>query len=88
MKKECDFSKGVREAIVPNKIKAEWIREWLERTGEFIHFRNGLDTACLDGWFNLTDLADFLNEKLKEGYLPYHDSKESKLVDGEIVEED
>ena len=70
---------------MPNKIKPEWIEEWF--TSEYCEVSDH-SIYPDDQAFDLNELADFLNVKLKESYLPYHDSKESKLVDGEIVEED
>jgi len=61
------------------EIKPEWIEEWLKKMRLEYRYWGSLSAA---------DLTDFLNKKLNESYLPYHDSKESKLVDGEIVEED
>ena len=54
MNKEYDFSKGKRGAVVPNKIKARWIREWIGNDNDRMNFNRYVYA-----------LTDFLNEKLR-----------------------
>ena len=57
MKKECNFSKGI--------VRRDWIRSWFEKNGITINLRWHLYFSDEKKSVDLTDLADFLNEKLK-----------------------
>jgi len=61
MKKEHDFSEGVRGAVVPNKIKPEWIMDWFIENFNMTWFLKEYDTYPE----KINSLTDFLNEKLK-----------------------
>ncbi len=38
----------------------EWVKKWLDKTGEYVFYEYGLDNVCLDGWF---DIEDFLSQQ-------------------------
>ena len=67
MKKEHDFSKGNRGAVVPNRIKARWIREWIG---------NDIDRMNFNRYVYI--ITDFLNEKLKVKHVDMDKTNNSK----------
>ena len=67
MKEEYDFNKGKRGAVVPNRIKARWIREWIGNDNDRMNFNRYVYV-----------LTDFLNEKLRSMEKINLEDKESR----------
>ena len=61
MKKEYNFSKGKRGAVVSSKIKPEWIMDWFIKNFNMTWFLKEYNTYPE----KINSLADYLNEKLK-----------------------